>query len=49
LTLKDDIDEARAYAHELVNDFFVSHKESSKNAANGAIRGLKWFFIGNYK
>jgi curved DNA-binding protein CbpA len=47
--LKDDIYKARAYAHELVNDFFDSLKESSKNATNGAIRGLKWFFMGKYK
>ena len=44
--LKNDINEARAYAKDLVDEFFKSLKETSKAAAKGAWDGAYGYIIG---
>jgi curved DNA-binding protein CbpA len=44
--LKNDINEARAYAKDLVDEFFKSLKETSKAAAKGAWVGAYGYIIG---
>lgn len=44
--LRNDINEARAYAKDLVDEFFKSLKETSKAAAKGAWDGAYSYFIG---
>jgi len=46
--LKNDINNARAYAKDLVNEFFNELKGSSNKAAKGAIIGLSYLFTGKY-
>lgn len=43
--LKNDINEARAYAKDLVDEFFKSLKETSKAAAKGAWDGAYGYII----
>lgn len=47
--LKNDINSARAYAKDLVDNFINELKNSSKDAAKGALMGFKWFFSGRKK
>jgi curved DNA-binding protein CbpA len=47
--LKNDINSARAYAKDLVDVFFNELKNTSKDAAKGALMGFKWFFSGRFK
>ena len=44
--LKNDINEARAYAKDLVDEFFKSLKETSKAAAKGAWDGAYGYIVG---
>ena len=44
--LRNDINEARAYAKDLVDEFFKSLKETSKAAAKGAWDGAYGYIIG---
>jgi len=44
--LKNDINDARAYAKDLVDEFFKSLKETSKAAAKGAWDGAYGYIIG---
>lgn len=44
--LKNDINEARAYAKDLVDEFFKSLKETSKAAAKGAWNGAYGYILG---
>lgn len=44
--LKDDISTARKYAQDLVDEFFSSLKEASKEAAKGAWGAVKDYVIG---
>lgn len=44
--LKDDISFARAYAKELVDEFFAELRGVSQNAVKGAWAGIKYFFGG---
>ena len=44
--LRNDINEARAYAKDLVDEFFKSLKETSKAAAKGAWDGSYGYIIG---
>ncbi|MBQ0114305.1 MAG: DnaJ domain-containing protein [Bacteroidales bacterium] len=46
--LKNDINEARAYAKDLVDEFFKSLKETSKAAAKGAWDGAYGYIIGGF-
>lgn len=46
--LKNDINEARAYAKKLVDEFFKSLKETSKAAAKGAWDGAYGYIIGGF-
>lgn len=46
--LKNDINEARAYAKDLVDEFFKSLKETSKTAAKGAWDGAYGYIIGGF-
>lgn len=46
--LKNDINEARAYAKDLVDKFFKSLKETSKAAAKGAWDGAYGYIIGGF-
>lgn len=43
--LKDDIENARIYAERLVNEFMSSLKQSTKNAAKGALSGMKPYLV----
>ncbi len=44
--LKNDINEARAYAKDLVDEFFKNLRETSKAAAKGAWEGAYMYIIG---
>lgn len=44
--LRNDINKARAYAKDLVDEFFKSLKETSKAAAKGAWNGAYGYIIG---
>ena len=44
--LRDDINKARVYAKDIVNEFFKSLKETSKGAAEGAWDGAYGYIIG---
>ena len=44
--LKNDINEARAYAKDLVDKFFKNLKETSKDAAKGAWDGAYGYILG---
>lgn len=44
--LKQDINEARAYAKDLVDEFLKSFKDTSKDAAKGAWEGAYGYIIG---
>lgn len=46
--LKNDINEARSYAKDLVDKFFKSLKETSKAAAKGAWDGAYGYIIGGF-
>ena len=46
--LKNDINEARAYAKDLVDEFFKSLKETSKAAAKGTWDGAYGYIIGGF-
>ncbi len=44
--LKEDINSARQYAKDLVDEFLASFKENAKKAATGAWEGAKGYIIG---
>lgn len=44
--LRNDINEARAYAKDLVEEFFKNLKETSKDAAKGAWDGAYGYIVG---
>ena len=44
--LKNDINEARRYAKDLVDEFFKNLKETSKDAAKGAWDGAYGYIVG---
>ena len=46
--LRNDINEARTYAKDLVDEFFKSLKETSKAAAKGAWDGAYGYIIGGF-
>lgn len=46
--LKNDINEARTYAKDLVDEFFKGLKETSKAAAKGAWDGAYGYIIGGF-